>query len=120
MIKVGVVDKLQIVSGKIEGDLTLELAKAYFEEVGMVANQHGLKKVLTDLRSACLKADEQDMSLLARELTQLGVASSYRGAVVMKEDVRGYKQWENHCLSAGYREMRLFVDDETAMKWLSE
>lgn len=120
MIKVEVVDRLKIVSGKIEGNLTLELAKAYFREVGLKANQHGLKKVLTDLRTASLQVDEKDMTFLARELTQLGVASSYRGAVVMKEDVRGYKQWENHCLSAGYREMRLFVDDETAMKWLSE
>lgn len=120
MIKVEVVDRLNLVSGKIEGDLTKEIAKRYFEEVGKVANQNGLDRVLTDLRAANLKADERDMSQLSQELTQLGVACSYKRAVVVREDVRGYKQWENHCLSAGYKQMRLFVDNETAMEWLAE
>lgn len=120
MIKVEVVEGLNLVSGKVKGDLTKEIAKRYFEEVGKIANQNGLKRVLTDLREANLKADEQDMQCLSQELAQLGVACSYKRAVVVREDVRGYKQWENHCLSAGFREMRLFVDDELAVEWLAE
>lgn len=120
MIKVEVVDNLNIVSGKIEGDVTLESAKAYFEEVGKIADQQGLKKILTDLREARLKADENDMSLLSQELAQLGVACSCRRALVVKEDVKGYKHWENHCLSAGFRELKLFVDDDAALRWLTE
>ena len=120
MFKIDVVDNLSLVSGKVDGDLTKEIAKRYFEEVGKVANQYGLKRVLTDLREANLKANEQDMLELSQELAQLGVACSYKRAVVVKEDVRGYKHWENHCLSAGFKEMRLFVDDEIAVEWLAE
>ena len=120
MIKVEVVDSLKLVSGKIEGDLTKEIAKRYFEQVGKIANQNGLNRVITDLREASLKADEIDMSELSQELAQLGVSSFYKRAVVVREDVKGYKQWENHNLSAGHRDMRLFVDHETAMEWLAE
>lgn len=120
MIRVEMVDDLKLVSGKIVGDLCKEVAKRYFEEVGKLANQHGLKRVLTDLREAYLKADEKDMNSLSKELAQLGVDSSYKRAVVVREDVRGYKQWENHCWSAGFKHLRLFVDDDAAMKWLAE
>ena len=120
MIKVEVIDGLNIVSGKIEGDLTKEIAKRYFEEVGKVASQNGLNRVYTDLREASLKADEQDMSELSQELARLGMACFYKRALIVKEDVKGYKRWENHCLSAGYKHLRLFVDDEAAMKWLAE
>jgi len=40
--------------------------------------------------------------------------------MIVRDDVNGYKQWENYCLNAGYREIRLFIDDETALKWLAE
>ncbi|WP_420386197.1 hypothetical protein [Roseivirga sp.] len=119
MIEVKVVDGLKLVSGRIEGDLTKEIARRYFEEVGKLAYQNGLNRVFTDLREANLKADEHDMSELSQELAQLGLASSYKRAVVVREDVRGYKQWENHCLSAGFKKMRLFVDDEAALEWLA-
>lgn len=120
MIKVEVVDEFNMVSGRIEGDLTKEIAKRYFEEVGKVANQHGLKRVLTDLREANLKADELDMRELSQKLTQFGLVSDHKRALVVREDVSGYKQWENYCLSAGHKKIRLFVDDDAAMEWLAE
>jgi len=120
MIRVETVDDLKLVSGKIVGDLCKEVATRYFEEVGKLANQHGLKRVLTDLREANLKADEKDMSTLSQELTQLGVVTSYKRAVVVRKDVKGYKHWANHCLIAGFKEMRLFVDYDAAQEWLAE
>lgn len=120
MIEVEVIEKFNMVSGRIEGDLTKEIAKRYFEEVGKIASQNGLKRVLTDLREANLKADELDMRDLSQELTQLGLVSDHKRALVVREDVSGYKQWENYCLSAGYKKIRLFVDDDTAIEWLAE
>jgi hypothetical protein len=120
MFEVEVVEELNMISGRIEGDLTKEIAQRYFEEVGKKASQHGLKRVLTDLRGAYLKADERDMNHLSQKLTQLGLSSVYKRALIVRDDVNGYKQWENYCLNAGYREIRLFIDDETALKWLAE
>lgn len=117
---VEVVDRLKLISGKIEGDVTKEVATRYFQEVGKVADQKGLNRVITDLREANLRLDERDMSDLSQELTQLGMACTVRRAMVVKNDVNDYKLWENHCLSAGHRDLRLFSDKDAALEWLAE
>lgn len=117
---VEVVDRLNLISGKLEGDITKEVAKRYFQEVGKVADQKGLNRVITDLREANLKADERDMRDLSKELAQLGLACTFRRAMVVKNDVNDYKLWENHCLSAGHKDLRLFSDKDAALEWLAE
>lgn len=111
---------LNIVSGRISGDLTKEIAKSYLTQVGEVAAERRCERVLTDVRNASLMATEEDMQSLSKELAQIGLSSSYRRAIVLSDDVSGYKVWENHCFTAGHKNLRLFVDCDLAKEWLSE
>ncbi len=111
---------LSILRGKIEGELTRDIAENYFKEVALLAKSNQLKGLLTDLRTATLSADVKDMETLSQELAQLGMEEDLRRAVVVKEDVSGYKVWENHNLMAGFKSLRLFVDCERAEEWLVE
>ena len=109
-----------ILCGKIEGDLTKNIAREYFKEVTALAKGIELKGLLTDVRSANLMACEEDMETLSQELSQLGLDDKMRRALVVREDVRDYKVWENHNFRAGYFWLRLFLDCERAEEWLVE
>lgn len=109
-----------IVSGKIEGDLTKELAAKYFTQVGELASERGYSRVLTDVRSARLVASEVDMESLSKELSSLGLAPAYKRAIVLTEDVKAYKTWENYCFRNGFQRLKLFFDQDKAVDWLSE
>lgn len=113
-------EELNIVSGRIDGDITREIAKNYFTRVGEVVIQEGCERVLTDVRSASLVASEEDMESLSRELAQIGLSASYRRAIVLSDDVSRYKVWENYCFTAGHKNLKLFVDCSLAKEWLSE
>lgn len=109
-----------IVSGRISGELTREIAKNYFTTIGEVAADRRCERVLTDVREASLRVTDEDMKSLSQELAQIGLSSSYRRAVVLRDDVSTYKEWENHCFKAGHKNLRLFVDCDVAREWLSE
>ena len=109
-----------VVSGKIEGNLTRDLAAQYFTQAGEIASTRGCSKILTDVRNARLVADEPDMVSLSKELTQLGLKPAIKRAIVLAEDVKGYKVWENHCFRNGHLRLKLFFDQEQALDWLSE
>lgn len=85
-----------------------------------MASEKECHGVLTDVRRAYLRASEEDMKCLSEELAQIGLKSSYKRAIVLKDDVSGYKRWENHCFTAGYKNVRLFVDCDLAKEWLAE
>ena len=118
--EVSIQEERGILSGKIEGDLTRELAAKYFAQVGELATKKGLTRVLTDVRSARLRVDELDMKSLSKELSSLGLPPAYKRAIVLSEDVKAYKTWENYCFSNGYQRLKLFFDQEKAVDWLSE
>ncbi len=109
---------LDVVSGKIEGDLTVEIAAEYFAKVGEVASQRGCERVLTDVRSAKLMASEEGMLALSRELESIGMDTKFRRAIVLNDDVKGYKVWENYCFRQGYTRIKLFYDQLKALDWL--
>lgn len=111
-------EELDVVSGKIEGDLTVEIAAEYFAKVGEVASERGCDRVLTDVRNARLKASEKALLELSRELFAIGMATSLKRAIVLSEDVKGYKIWENCCFSQGHRQIKLFYDKLKALEWL--
>ena len=118
--EVSIQEERGILSGKIEGDLTGELAKEYFAQVGELASEKGLTRVLTDVRSARLLANELEMESLSSELSSLGLPPAYKRAIVLSEDVKAYKTWENYCFRNGYQRLKLFFDQEKAVDWLSE
>ncbi|OEK05106.1 hypothetical protein [Roseivirga misakiensis] len=118
-IEVDFEERLNIVSGRISGELTREIAKHYFTEVGEIAASQSCNRVLTDVRDADINVTQDDMRTLAKELVQIGLSSSYRRAIVLREDVSVYKEWENHCFTAGHKNLRLFVDCDVAKEWLS-
>lgn len=119
-IEVEFEERSNIVSGRISGELTREIAKSYFTTIGEVAAEKGCERVLTDVREASLRVTEEDMQSLSQELAQIGMSSSYRRAIVLRDDVSTYKVWENHCFTAGHKNLRLFVDSDVAREWLSE
>ena len=110
----------EVVSGKIEGDLTKELATQYFTEVSEVASTRGCVGILTDVRNAKLVADEPDMASLSQELTSIGLRPTIKRAIVLTDDVKGYKVWENYCFRNGHLRLKLFFDRDKALDWLSE
>jgi hypothetical protein len=109
---------LGIVSGRIEGDLTVENAAEYFARVGNVAGKKGCLKVLTDVRRARLNASEEGMLELAKGLNALGVEEGLWRAIVVDDDVKGYKVWENCCFRQGHHRVKLFFDLRKAIDWL--
>ena len=118
--EVSIQEERGILSGKIEGDLTGALAKKYFTQVGELASEKGLTRVLTDVRSARLLANELEMESLSSELSSLGLPPAYKRAIVLSEDVKAYKTWENYCFRNGYQRLKLFFDQDKAVDWLSE
>ena len=109
---------LDVVSGKIEGDLTIENAAKYFTKVGEVASERGCMKVLTDVRNAKLKASEEGMLGLSKGLIDMGLSASLKRAIVLNQDVKGYKIWENCCFRHGHHDVKLFYDEPKALDWL--
>ncbi len=109
---------LDVVSGKIEGDLTVEIAAEYFAKVGEVASKRGCERVLTDVRNAKLMASEEAMFALSQKLNAIGMESNLRRAIVLNDDVKGYKIWENCCFRQGHTQIKLFYDQFKALDWL--
>ena len=119
-IEVDFEEGLNIISGRISGELTREIAKNYFTEIGEIAAQNGCERVLTDVRDANIQVTENDLHTLSKELVQIGLSSSYRRAIVMRGDGDTYKELGSHCLMVGNKNLRLFVDCDVAKEWLSE
>lgn len=109
---------LDVVSGKIEGDLTVEIAAGYFAKVSEVASKRGCERVLTDVRSAKLMASEEAMLALSQKLNTIGMESNLRRAIVLSDDVDGYKIWANCCFRQGHLQIKLFYDRLKALDWL--
>lgn len=109
---------LGVVSGRIEGDLTVENAAEYFARVGEVAGKKGCLKVLTDVRRARLDASEGEMLELAEALNTMGVEAKLWRAIVVDDDVKGYKVWDNCCFRQGHHQVKLFLDLRKAIDWL--
>lgn len=113
-------ETFNIVSGRIVGDLTREVAKDYLKSISDLASEKGCNRILTDVREAKLLGEKQDIETLSTELANYGFSTSFVRAIVLAEDVIGYKTWENYCFTAGHKNLRLFVDGNLAKEWLSE
>ncbi len=111
---------LDIVSGRIEGDLTKQIAVDYFAQVSKVAQERDIKRVLTDVRRAKLMAGDEDMKCLSLELPEIGMEQSCRRAILIKNDIKGYKTWENYCFRHGFHKVKIFLDEDLAVHWLSQ
>lgn len=118
MLKVGYEKNQDQICGRIEGDLTHEVAKQYFSEVSAVAKETKCAKILTDVRLARLSATESEMESLSSELPAMGIALDSRRAILVTEDIKQYKTWENYCFRNGFKGIRLFMDAEAAHDWL--
>ena len=110
----------RIIAGRIVGVLTKDLAAQYFAQVGELASKRGCSRVLTDVRAARLEASELDMETLSKDLTNMGLTPTYKRAIVLNEDVKKYKTWENYCFRNGHQRIKLFFDQDKAVDWLSE
>ncbi len=111
---------LDIVSGMIDGDLTKQIAADYFAEVSKIAQAHDIKRVLTDVRRAKLLAGDEEMKSLSLELPGIGIDQSCRRAILISNDIEGYKTWENYCFKHGFHKVKIFLDQEVAIDWLSQ
>lgn len=117
---VEVLSEVGVISGKVEVDLTFEVAVEYFNKVRQVTRDSGVERVLTDLRGSSVMINKVELESLSQELVQLEVNKDCRRAIVLSGDVNVYKQWENLNLRAGFHNLKLFVDKGQAMEWLVE
>ncbi len=109
-----------IISGSITGELTRDSARAYFSKLSEMAHQKECLRLLTDVRKAELSGTPKDLQILSKELSNIGFKPSFKRAILLHSDVAGYKVWENYCLMAGFKNVKLFVDSELAKEWLLE
>ncbi len=107
-----------IISGSIIGELTKDRAKAYFSKLSQMAHQKACQRLLTDVRRAELSGTAKDIQILSKELSGIGFKPSFKRAILLHADVAGYKVWENYCLMAGFKNVKLFVDSDLAKEWL--
>jgi hypothetical protein len=118
MLKVAYEKDQDQIFGMIEGELTMEVAKSYFIKVAELSKETNCAKILTDLSKAKLTAVETDMQSLSSELENLGISLKAKRAIVVSDDVKLYKTWENFCFRNGFQGIRLFMDEKTASEWL--
>ena len=118
MLKVGYEKSLDQICGKIEGELTHEVAKHYFTEVAEIARVTNCSKILTDVRLAKLSTLDSEMESLSAELASIGIVLASRRAILVAEDIKQYKTWENYCFRNGHKSIRLFMDEQAAHDWL--
>ena len=119
-IEVEFEERSKIVTGRISGELTREIAMNYFTTISEVAANVSCERVLTDMREASLRVSPEDKKGLSQEFAQVGMSSSYRRAIVLRGDEEAHKEWEAHCFMTGFKNLRLFVDFDVAKEWLSE
>ena len=120
LLMVGYEDQKDHVLGRIEGALTKDVASNYFTKLVSVTSEKNCVKVLTDVRKAKLMADEKDMEELAKDLEpKIGVPVHLKRALLVEDDVKAYKTWENFCFKSGHKNMRIFSNEEAATEWLN-
>ncbi|WP_422354352.1 hypothetical protein [Roseivirga pacifica] len=117
---VEVLSEVGVISGKVEGDLTLVVAREYLKQVNRAIRDSGVERIVSDLRSSSVKINKVELESLSKELVQLGTKKVCRRAIVLSGDVNVYKQWENLNLREGFHYLKLFVDKDQAMEWLVE
>jgi hypothetical protein len=118
MLTVGYEKSLGQISGRIDGELNEEVARHYFTQVAEVIKATQCHRVLTDVRFAKLNAREGEMETLSAELITMGIVVGSRRAILVNEDIKQYKTWENYCFRNGYKNIRLFIDEQAANEWL--
>ena len=109
-----------IVFGKIEDAITLELAIAYLSEASELAAANGAKKILTDTRTSNVDINDEGIEILSRSLEELGVTPDLKRAVLIRDDVKFFKLWENLNLKEGRAQLKLFIEEDLAFDWLSK
>lgn len=106
--------------GIIEGVLNVELAKSYLAEIGELVRTNNVQKVLTDARDSIISMDEEKLIELSKSLNDWGFGSDLKRAVLIRQDVRVFKQWENLNFIEGMPRLRLFIEEDLAMEWLNQ
>lgn len=104
--------------GVIVGILNIDLAKTYLSKIGCLAQSNNIKKVLTDVRQSIIAIDEEKLIELSKSLNHLGFGSELKRALLIKEDVKLFKQWENLNFIEGMPQLRLFIEEDLALEWL--
>ncbi|MGW8121810.1 hypothetical protein ACV07N_04050 [Roseivirga echinicomitans] len=118
MLIVGYEMEKDYVFGKIDGDLTKEIASNYFSKVSKVAKEYGCNKLFTDLREAVLVASRKEMEIMAVDLKDFELDFCMKRAVLISVNVKDYKSWENFNFRNGFKDIRLFSDELAAIEWL--
>ncbi|WP_323758411.1 hypothetical protein [Roseivirga sp.] len=118
LLMVGYDDELNHVFGKIEGALTKEIASSYLSKVAEIARENKCRKVITDLREAELFANQREIEILSKELKGIGIEFGLKRAVIISKNINDYKVWENFNFRNGFKEIRLFSDEEVALEWM--
>jgi hypothetical protein len=118
MLTVGYEKDLGQICGRIDGELNQEVARHYFKQVAEVIKATNCNRVLTDVRLAKLNALEGEMEDLSAELVLMGITVDSRRAILLNDDIKQYKTWENYCFRNGYKSIRLFMDEKAANAWL--
>lgn len=113
-------EELNCVVGKLTGDLTLDVLKAYVTEISSVAKLHPCWRFLNDMRSANIPMPILEVYQAMNELTPEGFDSRWKRAVLIKPpyDEEKMKFFE----SAAYVRriaIKTFVDYDEAMEWLN-
>ena len=107
----------ELIMVRVSGDLTAQTVTELTIEVGAVAAEHGIIRLLFDMREASEKATDLDAFFLAANPEKRGMEKQYRRAIVHDGRDRSYGFFETVSVNRG-NTVKVFVDVDKALEWL--
>ena len=107
------------VMGTFVGEMDRTSVKAYARELVKVALQHDCKSLLNDMRAAILTFSTSDLHELPKMMSDIGIDTTWRRAIVASEQLQDYHFFETTAVNRG-NTARIFTNPNEAMDWLTE
>lgn len=99
------------------GDLDLQLVESTATEVSSMIARTGCRLILNDLRCAQLTRDAFKVYKIPRIMTEVGIGSGVRRALVVGDHQEEFHFLETVFLNYG-NDVRMFADIQDAEAWL--
>ncbi|MCZ7557209.1 MAG: STAS/SEC14 domain-containing protein [Bacteroidia bacterium] len=104
----------------VTGNITREFAGRYSVASKALADQHGLKRFLFDLRGARnVESTIQNYQYAYTDMPRFELDRLSRAAIIRDVDDHSHDFIELVARNAGYN-VRIFVSEDTAIAWLQE
>lgn len=119
-LKVAFDEQRGVIRGVIEGVLDKQSVTDYYQELNTVMAQTGCFYVLTDLRKAEISLTKEDIQFVGEVMVKRGIDNTIKRAILSEDAIKMLKEWVYYLFGHGYRDVRLFINEDAALAWLDE